>query len=53
MPHGRPGVKGKHRKTKTTRKYGRNKRPLRYPLMPDGLTVEQAWEWQQKYEVRD
>lgn len=45
MPHGTPGLKGRHRRTKQGRKYGRSKRQVRWPLMPDGLTVEQAWAW--------
>lgn len=30
---------------KKGRKIGRNSRRIRYPLMPDGLTVQQAWWW--------
>ena len=27
------------------RKIGRSQRPVRWPLMPDRLTVRQAWHW--------
>lgn len=34
------------------RKIGRSKRPIRWPLMPQGLTVRQAWAWfNNKYEA--
>ncbi len=45
MAHGNPGEKGKHRRTKTNRKFGRSARKVRWPLMPDGLTIQQAWHW--------
>jgi hypothetical protein len=39
------GARGAQRHTSGTKKYGRNMRPKKYPLMPDGLTVAQAQRW--------
>jgi hypothetical protein len=45
------GRKKDQNKTKGCRKCGRAKRPVRWPLMPDGLTVRQAWWWfEHRYE---
>ena len=33
------------KKSGGARKYGRSKRRIRWPLMPDGLTPQQAWSW--------
>jgi hypothetical protein len=41
----RPGARGAQRHTSGTKKYGRSKRPIRWPLMPDGLTPQQAQHW--------
>jgi hypothetical protein len=30
------------------RKYGRNRKPIQYPLMPDGMTRSQAFAWYEK-----
>ena len=39
------GARGAQRKTSGTKKYGRAHRPVRWPLMPDGLTPDQARRW--------
>lgn len=39
------GARGAQRHTSGTKKYGRNKRPVRYPLMPQGLSRTAALLW--------
>jgi hypothetical protein len=41
----KPGARGAQRKTSATKKYGRNSRPKKYPLMPQGLSIAAARIW--------